>query len=45
MIVWEETEMSGPSCVDGEGEINWLGVDYYNRLIDYMLEKGNSHIK
>ncbi|KAJ8631061.1 hypothetical protein MRB53_024384 [Persea americana] len=25
---------------EGEGRINWLGVDYYNRLIDYMLEKG-----
>ncbi|KAJ8640566.1 hypothetical protein MRB53_017260 [Persea americana] len=25
---------------DGEGRVNWLGVDYYNRLIDYMLAKG-----
>ncbi|CAM8946492.1 unnamed protein product [Rhodiola kirilowii] len=24
----------------GVGEINWEGVDYYNRLIDYLLEKG-----
>uniref|UniRef100_A0A7N1A330 Beta-glucosidase n=1 Tax=Kalanchoe fedtschenkoi TaxID=63787 RepID=A0A7N1A330_KALFE len=24
----------------GVGEINWEGVDYYNRLIDYLLKKG-----
>ncbi|KAI9178307.1 hypothetical protein LWI28_024941 [Acer negundo] len=24
----------------GTGEVNQKGVDYYNRLIDYMLEKG-----
>ncbi|KAK8293003.1 hypothetical protein V6Z12_D06G160500 [Gossypium hirsutum] len=24
---------------NGTGEINWKGVDYYNRLIDYLLEK------
>ncbi|PPE00079.1 hypothetical protein GOBAR_DD02869 [Gossypium barbadense] len=26
--------------LDGTGEINWEGVDYYNRLIDYLLENG-----
>lgn len=25
---------------DGTGEVNWEGVAYYNRLIDYLLEKG-----
>lgn len=25
---------------EGEGKINWKGVAYYNRLIDYMLQKG-----
>ncbi|KAL5789683.1 hypothetical protein ACOSQ2_004571 [Xanthoceras sorbifolium] len=25
---------------NGTGEANQMGVDYYNRLIDYMLEKG-----
>ncbi|XP_051115175.1 beta-glucosidase 44-like [Andrographis paniculata] len=25
---------------NGTGEVNWKGVDYYNRLINYMLEKG-----
>ncbi|XXG74231.1 hypothetical protein AAC387_Pa07g3006 [Persea americana] len=25
---------------EGEGNVNWLGVDYYNQIIDYMLEKG-----
>ncbi|XP_031248152.1 beta-glucosidase 44-like [Pistacia vera] len=25
---------------DGTGKVNWKGVDYYNRLIDYLLEKG-----
>nr|KJB16854.1 hypothetical protein B456_002G250800 [Gossypium raimondii] len=25
---------------NGTGEVNWKGVDYYNRLIDYLLEKG-----
>ncbi|XP_047321182.1 beta-glucosidase 44-like [Impatiens glandulifera] len=25
---------------NGTGEVNAAGVDYYNRLIDYMLEKG-----
>ncbi|KAE8689537.1 Beta-glucosidase 1 [Hibiscus syriacus] len=25
---------------NGTGEVNWKGVDYYNRLIDYMIEKG-----
>ncbi|XP_022715717.1 beta-glucosidase 44-like [Durio zibethinus] len=25
---------------NGTGEVNWKGVAYYNRLIDYMLEKG-----
>ncbi|KAH8491868.1 hypothetical protein H0E87_021456 [Populus deltoides] len=25
---------------DGTGKVNWLGVAYYNRLIDYMIEKG-----
>ncbi|KAJ0113494.1 hypothetical protein Patl1_02235 [Pistacia atlantica] len=24
----------------GTGEVNQLGIDYYNRLIDYMLERG-----
>lgn len=24
----------------GEGKVNWAGVAYYNRLIDYMIEKG-----
>ena len=26
--------------VDGAGKVNWKGVAYYNRLIDYMIEKG-----
>uniref|UniRef100_A0A6N2KAI8 Beta-glucosidase n=1 Tax=Salix viminalis TaxID=40686 RepID=A0A6N2KAI8_SALVM len=25
---------------DGAGKVNWNGVAYYNRLIDYMIEKG-----
>nr|GME07138.1 beta-glucosidase 44-like [Ipomoea batatas] len=25
---------------DGTGKVNWKGVAYYNRLINYMLEKG-----
>ncbi|KAL5721996.1 beta-glucosidase [Ranunculus cassubicifolius] len=25
---------------DGAGKVNWKGVDYYNRLIDYLLLKG-----
>ncbi|KAK8559796.1 hypothetical protein V6N13_016530 [Hibiscus sabdariffa] len=25
---------------NGTGEVNWKGVAYYNRLIDYMIEKG-----
>ncbi|KAK5841500.1 hypothetical protein PVK06_003821 [Gossypium arboreum] len=25
---------------NGTGEVNWKGVAYYNRLIDYLLEKG-----
>lgn len=27
-------------CAGGVGKVNWLGVAYYNRLIDYMLSKG-----
>ncbi|KAJ6289216.1 hypothetical protein OIU76_025094 [Salix suchowensis] len=26
--------------VDGAGKVNWKGVAYYNRLIDYMIERG-----
>jgi hypothetical protein len=25
---------------DGAGKVNWKGVAYYNRLIDYMIERG-----
>ncbi|KAL3570796.1 hypothetical protein D5086_028045 [Populus alba] len=25
---------------DGAGKVNWNGVAYYNRLIDYMIERG-----
>ncbi|KAL8141816.1 hypothetical protein V2J09_014848 [Rumex salicifolius] len=25
---------------EGSGKVNWKGVAYYNRLIDYMLKKG-----
>uniref|UniRef100_A0A453AV17 Uncharacterized protein n=1 Tax=Aegilops tauschii subsp. strangulata TaxID=200361 RepID=A0A453AV17_AEGTS len=25
---------------DGTGKVNQEGVDYYNRLIDYMLQQG-----
>ncbi|XP_071724709.1 beta-glucosidase 44-like [Rutidosis leptorrhynchoides] len=25
---------------DGAGRVNWKGVAYYNKLIDYMIEKG-----
>ncbi|CAA6671393.1 unnamed protein product [Spirodela intermedia] len=25
---------------NGEGKVNWKGVAYYNRLIDYMIKKG-----
>ncbi|WZZ28821.1 hypothetical protein YC2023_012222 [Brassica napus] len=25
---------------EGTGKINWKGVDYYNRLIDYLIQKG-----
>ncbi|KAK9115940.1 hypothetical protein Sjap_014887 [Stephania japonica] len=25
---------------DGTGKVNWKGVAYYNRLIDYMIERG-----
>nr|GMD77664.1 beta-glucosidase 44-like [Ipomoea batatas] len=25
---------------NGTGKVNWKGVDYYNRLINYMLKKG-----
>lgn len=27
--------------IDGTGEVNWKGVAYYNRLINYMLQQGN----
>ena len=26
--------------LDGSGEVNWKGVAYYNRLIDYMIQRG-----
>jgi hypothetical protein len=26
--------------VDGTGKVNWKGVAYYNRLINYMLKIG-----
>ena len=26
--------------LDGTGEINWQGVDYYDRLIDYLILQG-----
>ncbi|KAJ6411331.1 hypothetical protein OIU84_007986 [Salix udensis] len=34
--------VSGPvsPLQDGAGKVNWKGVAYYNRLIDYMIEKG-----
>lgn len=25
---------------EGTGKINWNGVAYYNRLIDYLIQKG-----
>lgn len=25
---------------EGAGEVNWKGVAYYNRLIDYLIERG-----
>lgn len=25
---------------DGTGKVNWKGVAYYNRLINYLIEKG-----
>lgn len=25
---------------EGTGKINWKGVAYYNRLIDYLVQKG-----
>ncbi|XP_021296600.1 beta-glucosidase 44-like [Herrania umbratica] len=25
---------------EGTGRVNWKGVDYYNRLIDYLIKKG-----
>lgn len=27
--------------VEGTGEVNWKGVAYYNRLIDYLIKRGN----
>ncbi|KAF6150659.1 hypothetical protein GIB67_022271 [Kingdonia uniflora] len=30
--------------LDGEGKVHWKGVAYYNRLIDYLPEKGNAQI-
>lgn len=29
-----------PVNVDGTGKVNWKGIAYYNRLIDYMLKRG-----
>ena len=31
-------------CIDGTGEVNWKGVAYYNRLINYMIDQGNYFI-
>ena len=28
---------------EGTGKINWNGVAYYNRLIDYLVQKGITH--
>jgi len=28
--------------VDGEGKVNPEGVAYYNNLINYLLQKGNT---
>ncbi|KAK6921261.1 Glycoside hydrolase family 1, partial [Dillenia turbinata] len=28
-------------CQNGTGEVNWEGVSYYNKLINYLLKKGN----
>lgn len=27
---------------EGTGKINWKGVAYYNRLIDYLVQKGKA---
>ncbi|KAK6925331.1 Glycoside hydrolase family 1 [Dillenia turbinata] len=42
----------GPSIWDvfiqkpeGVGKVNWKGVAYYNRLINYLLERGNQILK
>ena len=26
--------------IEGAGKVNWKGVAYYNRLIDYLLTRG-----
>jgi hypothetical protein len=31
--------------VDGTGEVNWKGVAYYNRLINYMVKKGKCYLR
>lgn len=31
--------------LDGRGKVNWKGVAYYNKLINYLLKRGENKQK
>lgn len=41
-LIWPSLNLCISLIVDadGTGQVNWKGVGYYNRLINYMLKKG-----